>query len=345
MNNSKRGFASDNNSGVSPEVFEKLIEVNSGHAIGYGDDTYTEKAISIIKKNFGEECQPYFVFTGTAANVLSISTSTQSYHSVICAFTAHINQDECGAPEKFGNCKLIAVETNDGKLTPELIQPHLTGFGFEHHSQPGLISISQPTEMGTVYKLDEIEALSAIAHKNKMFLHMDGARLANAAISLNLSFKEFTKNAGVDVLSFGGTKNGLMAAESVIIFKPELNEHFKYLRKQGMQLSSKMRYIAAQFIAYFENDLWKRNARHANEMAQYLYSKIKNIPEIKLTQKVEANGIFVIIPKKIIEKLRGEYFFYTWNEEKGEVRWMTSFDTTKDDIDGFVKLLKELLKQ
>jgi threonine aldolase len=340
MEQLKRGFASDNNSGVSPEVLQKISEVNKGHVVGYGDDVYTKEAIGLLKKHFGELAEPFLVFTGTAANVLSIVTSTRSFNAVVCAKTAHINEDECGAPEKFSNCKLITIQTANGKLTPELVQPHIGGIGFEHHVQPKLISISQPTELGTLYSLNEIKRLAEFAHQNNLLLHIDGARLANAAVSLNLPFKAFTADAGVDILSFGGTKNGLMAAESVIIFNPMLAENFKYIRKQAMQLTSKMRFISAQIIAYLENGLWERNAQKANDSAQYLYSKIKGIDKIKVTQKVEANGIFVIIPKSIIEKLRSEFFFYTWNEDMGEVRWMTSFDTEKSDIDSFVERLR-----
>ena len=339
----KRGFASDNNAGVSPEVIKKIAEVNEGHVVGYGDDRYTAEAKRILKEQFGEQISPFLVFTGTAANVLSISTIVSSFHSVICAETAHIQVDECGAPEKFTGGKLMPVVTPDGKLTPELVKPYLKGFGFEHHSQPCVISISQPTEMGTVYSLGEIKTLADFAHEYDMVFHIDGARLANAAVSLGVSLKAMTTDQGADVLSFGGTKNGLMAAEAVIFLKTCLDGNFKYLRKQGMQLSSKMRYIAAQFIAYFENDLWKRNASHANAMAKKLYNLVKDIPEIRITQKVESNGIFVILPKEVIPLLQEDYFFYVWNEDTGEVRWMTSYDTTEDDITGFVARLKELL--
>jgi len=337
----KRGFASDNNAGVSPEVLQKISEVNEGHVVGYGDDRYTQKAIKVLKEQFGKEASPFLVFTGTAANVLSIATVVNSFHSVICAETSHIQEDECGAPEKFSGCKLLPVATQDGKLTPGLVKSHLKSFGFEHHSQPRVISISQPTEMGTIYSLGEIKILADFAHSYGLLLHIDGARLANAAVSLGVSFKAMTTDQGVDILSFGGTKNGLMAAESVIFLKKELTGDFKYLRKQGMQLSSKMRFIAAQFVAYFENELWKRNASHANDMAIKLYQMVKDIPQVKITQKVEANGIFAILPKKVIPLLQKEYFFYVWNEETGEVRWMTSFDTTEEDITGFVAKLKE----
>lgn len=338
-----RGFASDNNAGVSPEVLQKVREVNQGHVVGYGDDIYTANAIKILKKHFGDQSTPYLVFTGTGANVLSIASAAKPYHSVICAETSHIQEDECGAPERFTGCKLLPVAITNGKLTPELIKPHLKGFEFEHHSQPRIISISQATEMGTVYTLHEIKQLADFAHKYGLLLHIDGARLANAAVSLGVSFKTMTTDQGVDIISFGGTKNGLMAAESVVFLKNKIATDFKYLRKQGMQLASKMRFIAAQFIAYFENDLWKRNAAHANSMAQMLYRLVKDIPQVTVTQKVEANGIFAIIPKKVIPILQKEYFFYVWNEEIGEVRWMTSFDTTEDDVEGFISKLKEIL--
>lgn len=345
FNNSKslRGFASDNNSGISPEVLKKINKVNSGHAVGYGDDKYTKSALELLRENFGKNSIPFLVSSGTAANVLGITASIRPFHSVLCAESSHIYVDECGAVERFAGCKLIPVQTSDGKLKPEMLKKHMVGFNFEHHSQPGIISISQVSEMGTVYTINEIKELADFAHNKGLLLHMDGARLSNAAVSLQLGFKDITSDAGVDILSFGGTKNGLMAAESVIFFRKELAEEFKYIRKQGMQLSSKMRFIAAQFIAFFEGGLWRRNAQNANYMAQKLYLGVKDIPGIKITQKVEANGIFAIIPKSAISKLQKEFFFYTWNEETGEVRWMTSFDTTEDDIRQFVKRIKEIL--
>jgi len=340
-----RGFASDNNAGVSPEVLKKIAKVNLGHVVGYGDDPFTSTAISILKEHFGSRTTPFLVFTGTGANVLSIAAVVNSFHSVICAETSHIHEDECGAPEHFSGCKLLPVITPDGKLTPGLIKPHLKGFNFEHHSQPRVISISQSTEMGTVYSPEEIKILADFAHSYGLILHIDGARLANATVSLGVTFKAMTTDQGADILSFGGTKNGLMAAESVIFLNSKLAGNFKYLRKQGMQLASKMRFIAAQLIAYFENDLWKRNAFHANEMARLLCQLVKDIPQVKITQKVQSNGVFAILPKKIIPILQKEFFFYVWNEERGEVRWMTSFDTTEEDIAGFVARLKVIIRQ
>jgi len=341
----KKGFASDNNSGVHSTIFKAMEAANTGHVVGYGDDPFTQKAIKVFKDKFGENTEVFFVFNGTGANVLSLSTVTQSFNSVICAETAHIQEDECGAPEKFTGCKLLPVEPVIGKLTPETIQHHLTGFDFEHHSQPRVISISQVTEMGTVYQPKEIKALADLAHANKMLLHMDGARIANAAISLNMDFKEFTVDCGVDILSFGGTKNGMMMGEAVLFFNRELTLNTKYIRKQSMQLYSKMRFVGAQFLAYFENDLWKETATHANKMAKLLETKVAKIPEIKITQPVHANGIFAIVPREIIEPLQKRFFFYIWDDTKPEVRWMTSFDTTEEEIVEFVALIKELLKK
>jgi threonine aldolase len=267
----------------------------------------------------------FFVFNGTGANVLSIATLTNSFNSVLSPSTAHIMVDECGAPEKISGCKLIPIETNNGKITPNDILPYLHGFDFEHHSQPKLISISQVTELGTVYTIDEIKAISNLAHEHGMYVHMDGARIANAAATLNLPFNEFTGKAGVDVLSFGGTKNGMMMGEAVVFFNKELALNTKYYRKQSGQLFSKMRYVAAQFLAYFENDLWKSNALHANNMAKILAENVSKL-NITITQKVEANGVFAIIDDEIRDKLQKEFFFYPWDENTHEVRWMTSFD-------------------
>jgi threonine aldolase len=339
----RRGFASDNNAGLHPLMIEAITMANAGHVVAYGDDEYTQRAVKIIKKHFGEEADPYFVLTGTGANVLSLASVTRSFNSVICAETAHINVDECGAPEKFTGCKLISVPVPDGKLTPEKVKMQLHGFGFEHHAQPGVISISQPTEMGTVYSVGEIRKLAALAHNHGMFLHMDGARLANAAVSLDKSFKEFTTDAGVDMLSFGGTKNGMLFGESVVFLKPGLSGAFKYLRKQAMQLASKMRFVGAQFEAYLEKDIWRINAMHANKMARLLYEKASAIKGIRITQPVQANAVFAIIPHDLIPVLQKEYFFYVWDESTSEVRWMTSFDTTAEDIENFTSFLASIM--
>jgi threonine aldolase len=336
-----RGFASDNNSGIHPEILKAIEEANSGHTVAYGDDIYTEKAVSKVKEHFGKNVEVFFVLTGTAANVLGLTQITSPYNSIICAGTAHINVDECGAPERFSGCKLLPVETDDGKLTVDNVKKYLHGFGFEHTSQPKVISISQPTEVGTVYTIDETIKLAGLAYKHNMFLHIDGARLSNAAVSLGAGFKDITTNAGVDILSFGGTKNGMLFGESVIIINKSLADNFKFIRKQGMQLASKMRFVSVQFERYLTGDLWKRNAEHANNMAQLLYHELSNLPRVKITRKVEANGVFAVIPRQYIEALQKEYFFYVWDEEKSEVRWMTSFDTTEDDVYNFTRLIKD----
>lgn len=339
----KRGFASDNNSGVHPAMMKAIMDANQGHTIAYGDDPYTEQAISKFREHFGNDIDVFFVFIGSAANVLGLKAITETYNAVICTDTAHIHVDECGAPERFTGCKLLTVSTPDGKLTVDLVKKHMHGFGFQHHAQPKVISISQTTELGTVYKPNEIKVLANYAHQNGMLLHMDGARLANAAASLNLGFKEFTKDAGVDILSFGGTKNGMMYGEAIVFFDKKYSENFMYTRKQGLQLASKMRYISAQFDAYLSDKQWLGTAKHSNRMAQILAEKVKTIPNVRLTQNVEANGVFAIIPKEVIPALQNEYFFYVWDEDKSEVRWMTSWDTTEDDIINFTARLKELI--
>jgi threonine aldolase len=341
----KRGFASDNNAGVHPEVLKEIQAVNVGHTIGYGSDIYTDRAKELFRSHLGESAEIFFVFNGTAANVLGLSGVTRPWNSVITAFTAHIEQDECGAPEKFSGCKVLTVDTLDGKMKPEMLARHMHGFDFEHHSQPKVISITQATEMGTVYSVNEIKELSEFAHKHNMLLHVDGARIANAAVSLNLPFRAFTTDAGVDILSFGGTKNGMMFGEAVCFLKPGLSDNFKYIRKQGMQLASKMRFISAQYIAYFNNELWKRCASHSNNMAGLLYEKIKDIKGLAVTQPVQSNGIFVIIPTRVADKLKSSFFFYPWNESTSEYRWMASWDTTEEDINDFADLVRKEMEK
>lgn len=341
----RRGFASDNNAGVHPEILKEIESVNKGHVIGYGDDHYTKEAQELFRIIFGPSTEVFFVFTGTAANVLGLTGVTRSWNSVITAYTAHIEQDECGAPEKYTGCKVLTVDTPDGKLRKELLTKHLHGFDFEHHAQPKVVSITQATEMGTVYTPEEIRSLADFVHGYGMLLHMDGARIANAAAALDLPFRDFTTEAGVDVLSFGGTKNGMMFGEAVCFLKEGLSDNFKYIRKQGMQLASKMRFISAQFIAYFRNDLWLKNARHANMMGKKLAERINRIEGIKITQSVDANGVFVILPGDVAEEIRSTYFFYPWNQELSEYRLMTSWDTTEKDIEGFADLLEKKMKE
>jgi threonine aldolase len=345
MISKERGFASDNNAGVHPLILKELEIINHGHVVGYGADFYTEEAKKLFKEHLGEETDVYFVFTGTASNVLGLSTIARSWNSVITASTAHIEEDECGAPEKFIGCKVLTVDTPDGKINPVMIERHLHGFDFEHHAQPKVISITQASEMGTVYSMDEVRDLADFAHSMGMYLHMDGARLANAAVSLDKPFKALTTDSGVDVLSFGGTKNGMMYGEAICFLKPGISNDFKYIRKQGMQLASKMRFISAQYLAYFRDDLWKECAIHSNTMAKLLGEKLARLDKITITQPVQSNGVFAIIPSTVAEAVRLTYFFYPWNESISEYRLMTSWDTTREDIDSFVTMLnKELGK-
>ncbi len=341
----KRGFASDNNAGVHPEILNELVSVNRGHAVAYGADIYTEEARQLFRDHFGEATETFFVFTGTAANVLGLSAATHSWNSVITAYTAHIEQDECGAPEKFTGCKVLTVDTPDGKIMTDMLDKHLHGFGFEHHSQPKVVSITQATEMGTIYTPEEIRNIADCVHSRGMLLHMDGARISNAASSLGMPFRAFTTDAGVDILSFGGTKNGMMFGEAVCFLKEGLSDDFKYIRKQGMQLASKMRFISAQFIAYFRNDLWKELAAHSNRMAAILAGKISVKCRLTITQKVQANGVFVIIPSDVADRVSESYFFYKWNENISEYRLMTSWDTTEEDIENFTELIRTELEK
>src|SRR5713226_3624904 len=290
-----RSFASDNNAGVHPEVLEALAPANQGHVVAYGDDPYTDSAVRKFEEHFGPNIDVFFTFNGTGANVLGLQALNRSYHAVLCSDYAHIYTDECGAPEKHTGCKLIPLAHQDGKITLDQVRHAYHGIGDQHHVQARVISITQSTEMGTVYKPEEIQALARFAHERKMFLHMDGARIANAAASLGQTLRQATRDLGVDVLSFGGTKNGILGGEAVVFFNRELSPEFLYLRKQGMQLASKMRFIAGQFEALLTNDLWRRSATHANSMAQLLEAELRRIPQIKVIWKVEANGVFAQI--------------------------------------------------
>ena len=339
-----RNFASDNNAGVHPEILEAIARANQGHVVAYGDDPYTASATKKFEEHFGSDIAVFFTFNGTGANVLGLQALTRSFHSILCSDYAHIYTDECGAPEKHTGCKLIPLHHQDGKITVDAVRHAYHGIGDEHHSQPRVISITQSTEMGTVYHPEEIQSLARFAHERGLFLHMDGARIANAAASLGQTLRQATRDLGVDVLSFGGTKNGILGGEAVVFFHPELGEEFLYLRKQNMQLASKMRFIAAQFEALLTGDLWRRSAEHANRMACLLEKEILRIPEVRVAWKVEANGVFAQIPHHSIEKIKQRYFFYTWIEEESIVRWMCSFDTTEDDIRNFAKVVAEAVK-
>ena len=322
---------------------EAIADANAGHVVAYGDDPFTQDATAIFREHFGEETDVYFVFGGTGANVLGLKAATSPYHAVICSQLAHINVDECGAPENYTGCKLLALPTLDGKIGLGEIEPRLHGLRDQHHAQPKVISISQTTELGTVYTPREIETLAAYAHERGLLLHMDGARLSNAAASLNLPLKAITADAGIDILSFGGTKNGMMYGEAVVFFNRKLSEGFKFIRKQGMQLSSKMRFISAQFAALLSDNLWLENAGRANQMARRLAAELERIPRIRITQAVEANAVFAIIPREFVPLIQQEYFFYVWNEETSEVRLMASYDTTEEDIDEFIALIKRVV--
>lgn len=337
-----RGFGSDNHAGVHPEVLAAIAEANGGHARAYGDDVWTERAIAALRVHVGEDAQVALVWNGTGANVAALSALCRPWESVICAESAHINTDECAAPEHIANVKLVAVPTPDGKLTPELVAPHLTGFGFEHHAQPRVISVSQASELGTVYSAGELAALAEIAHDNGMKLHVDGARLANAAVGLGSSLAAVTRDAGVDALSLGGTKNGMLAGEAVVLFGDSATADLPYIRKQSGQLASKMRFVSAQFVAMFEGDLWQRCAAHANEMAARLAQGAAD-RGVRIAHPVNANEVFAVLADDRIPALAERFGFYTWRPgiacSESMVRWVTSWDTTAEDVDALLAAL------
>ncbi|MEP6736249.1 MAG: low specificity L-threonine aldolase [Chryseolinea sp.] len=343
MNSSNTTFASDNYAGVHPDIMQALINSNTGHEGSYGGDQYTSRAIGKFKEIFGDDVEVFFAYNGTGANVLGLACMTRSFNSILCSELAHINVDESTAPEVFTGCKLIPLPIVNGKITPLTLDEAVIRIDDQHHPQAKVISISQTTEYGTVYTKKEILALSEVARKHKLLLHMDGSRISNAAVSLNEDFKSFTKDAGVDVLSFGGTKNGMMFGEAVVFLTPAISEDFKYIRKQGMQLHSKMRFIGAQFEALLSNDLWKKNAQHANRMAGKLEQEIRKYPKAVITHPVDANSLFVTFPEAIIPKLQEEHFFYVWNDKTMEVRLMCAFDTAEKEIENFGRKLEELL--
>ena len=338
-----KSFASDNNAPIHHRIMEAIEKANRGDCLGYGEDEYTKKAKEKFQELFGGNIDVAFVLTGTAANVLSLGSMLKPFEAVIAAKSAHINVDECGAPEKFTGCKIITLPQKCGKINTKMMEKVLVGIGDEHHVQPRVVSITQSTELGCVYTKSEIEQITEFAHKNNIFVHMDGSRISNAAVSLGMDFKSFTKDAGVDVLSFGGTKNGLMVGEAVVFFNRELSKFIKFYHKQTMQLYSKMRFVSAQFIEYLTDNLWFENAKNANDMAKLLESRVRDIEGIKILWPVEANEIFAALPKKAIKKMQKKSFFYVVDENRCIVRWVTSFSTTKEDIDNFVQLIKESL--
>lgn len=337
-----RSFASDNNSGVHPAVMDAIEAANRDHAAGYGDDPWTREAVRLFKQQFGEDAAPFFVFNGTGANAVALQAVTRPYNSILCAETAHIHVDECGAPGKMTGCALDAIPTPDGKLTPELLRPRLRHFGVCHHSQPKAVYISEVSELGTVYTVEEVRALAALLHEHGMYLHMDGARLANACAFLGCSMRELTVDAGVDILSFGGTKNGMMMGEAVVAFRPEPAAELAYIRKQSAQLASKLRFLSAQFIPYLKGDLWLENARHANRCAARLAEILGRYSEVRFTQRVETNQLFFTLPEEPLRRLQERYFFYMWDEAANEARLVTSWDTTEADLLAFEQDLHEV---
>ncbi|MGK7221232.1 threonine aldolase family protein [Kocuria flava] len=341
-----RGFASDNYSGVHPEVLEALAEANGGHQVAYGEDVYTARLQEVIARHFGEGATVWPVFNGTGANVVGLQSMLPRWGAVICAATAHIHVDEGGAPEKSAGLKLLPVPTDDGKLTPELIAAEAWGWGDEHRAQPLVVYLTQSTELGTLYTPEELRAITDYAHARGMSVFLDGARLANAAAALDLPLRAFTTDAGIDVLSLGGTKNGALAAEAVVVLNPSASQGLVYLRKHQMQLASKMRFVSAQLLALYDGDLYLRSAGHANAMARRLREGIEagladgSMPGVAFTQETRVNAVFATLPAGIADRLRQRFRFYDWNPATGEVRWVCSFDTTEQDVDAFVAALR-----
>jgi threonine aldolase len=338
-----RGFASDNNSGVHPNVMAAIAAANEGHVAAYGDDDYTAAAGERFRRHFGERAEPFLVFNGSGANVCALDALTRPHEGVICTEVAHMHVDECGAPERLAGVKLLTVPAADGKLTPEDVRRWEEWRGDEHRVQPRVVSITQATELGTVYTLRETQAIADAAHELGMHLHVDGARLANAAASLNASLGALTADAGVDVLSFGGTKNGAMLGDAVVFLRPELGESFRFMRKQLGQLASKMRFLAVQFDALLDGDLWRTNASHANAMARRLAGAVSKLDGARIAYPVEANGVFVTLPSNAIERLRAalpaSLPFHVWDQAAGTVRLMCSWDTTEEDVDALASAL------
>ncbi len=341
---SPRGFASDNAATIHPAVLAAIARVNVGHAFGYGHDRYTPTVEALLADQFGDQARAFFVFNGSGANVLSLRASCRPFEAVICAATAHINVDECGAPEAIAGVKLLAAETEHGKLTPQLVAEQIARVGDEHAVQPRVVSVSQCTELGTLYSPAELRAIAELAHADGLRVHMDGARLSNAAASFGVSLRALTVEVGIDVLSFGGTKNGLLCGEAVVILTEDLLEGFQYLRKQSLQLASKMRFLAAQFEALLEDQLWRRCASHANVMAARLADGVRGLPGLTITRPVESNAVFATLPTAATAALQEEFDFYVWDETTGEVRWMCSWDTTEEDVDLFASAIREKLR-
>jgi threonine aldolase len=334
-----KSFASDNYASAHPDVLAAMAQANEGHAVSYGADPWTTRALDVLRAHFGEQSQSLLVFNGSGANVISIRAVCRPWEAVICADTAHVNVDEGGAPERIAGVKLLTVATPDGKLTPDDVRARVQRVGDEHAVQPRLVTITQSTEYGTRYTAEETRALADAAHDQGLALHMDGSRLSNAAAGLGCGLGDLATEVGVDVLSLGGTKNGMVLGEAVVFLSPALAEGAKYLRKQTLQLASKGRFLAAQFVAMFDGDLWRRNATHANEMAARLAGRLKDIPQVTITQRVQANGVFASMPREAADEVRERWPFYTWDESRREERLMCSWDTTAEEVDAFADAL------
>jgi threonine aldolase len=338
-----RTFASDNYAGVLPEVLNAVADANGGHQIAYGEDAYTARLGAVIRERFGEQAEVFPVFNGTGANVISLTAMLPRWGAVIATGTAHIHTDEAGAPERVSGLKLLVVPEREGKLTREAVETEAWGWGDEHRAQPLAVSITQSTELGTVYRPDEVRAVADFAHERGMAVHMDGARIWNAAAALGVPMREFTVDAGVDVLSLGGTKNGLMGAEAIVVLDPSRVDGLVYLRKLSMQLASKMRFASAQLLALFEDDLGVRTAARANGMAARLRSALEDVPGLAFSHPTDANAVFAELDTEAADRVRERYRFYDWDRAKRQVRWMCAFDTTEDDVDAFVATVRSAL--
>ena len=338
-----KSFASDNYAGVLPEVMDALQRANTGHARSYGADEITALVTERFREIFGAEASVYFVFNGTGANVLSISSATQSYNAVLCAETSHIYCDESSAPETFTGCRFFSLPVNEhGKITPDVVKERLIRKGDVHYAQTALLSLTQSTEYGTIYTPEEIKVLCDLAHENGLYVHMDGSRFFNAAASLGCELRDISSAAGIDILSLGGTKAGMMYGEAVVVFNRELNKLIAFKHKQVMQLASKTRFIAAQFDAMLTDSLWRRTALHANAMAQQLLKALSAHKDVKITRPVQANAIFAEIPRHWYEPLQNHYPFYVWKDSTHEVRLMCSWDTRLEDIEQFAEAIGRL---
>jgi threonine aldolase len=337
-----RGFASDNYSGVHPEILDAIVAANGGHQVSYGGDVYTERLREVVRRHFGAGARAYPVLNGTGANVVALQALCDRWAAVICSDSAHIHVDEAGAPEKVAGLKLLTVPAEHGKLTVAAIRREARGFDDEHRAQPQVVSLAQATELGTVYTPEEIREIADFAHAHGMRVHVDGARLTNAAAHLGVPLRALTTDAGVDIVSFGGTKSGMLLGEAVVVLDPALDRGLVRLRKSAMQLASKMRFVSAQFLALLEGDLWLRNATHANAMAALLHDRVKDLPGVRVSHPVQANAVFARLPGPALAELHENFHFYTWDESAGEARWMTSFDTTTEDVDRFAGTVRRL---